>query len=277
MSFRSQDLTCYVEVVCIHYHTCDQKGTWPCVIDTCTMLAQFLIRRISSKQIAIVPNTIWHCTTTTNSRSCLPFKDKISGACCSIQLRTFVYKIQSSKGLFICNETSPLMKGCVKSFRGNHLNKLLSGSRFHHLLLCFQMLDCNDVFKDANWDVDNHMSYSALKCNWISIWGARLRLISCHLFTLLQKLSYSHEWQQNKLWNYFEWLGEGFLHGELMKFSTSQSLWGQGSLQKSLIKQGRLRRIGNLKMKLPKQDIVRGFSTSNSFGQASLLLSNPLE
>ncbi|KAG0617075.1 hypothetical protein M758_5G161400 [Ceratodon purpureus] len=149
------------------------------------MLAQLLIRRVSSKQTAISANVLLRCTSTSSKCCpCSPVKETTSRASRTTrELHTFVYKIQPRMGLPI----RPLMKGYASSFAGN-----------------------------------------------------------------------------------------GFSHGKLLTFTATRSLWGQGSLQKTLIRQGRWRGIGVSRMILPKQDTVRGFSTSNDFGQASLLLTAPL-
>ena len=141
MSFRSRDSTCYLEVAYIHYHSCDCKSTQPCVIDAGAMLAQLLIRRASSKQVAITANAFWRCTTSTSKCcSCPPVKDTPSRASRTTrELHTFAYKIQPTMVLPMLVEISPLMKGYVSPFAGNAPYKLLS--------LSFGYNICGSAFK----------------------------------------------------------------------------------------------------------------------------------
>lgn len=136
MSFRSRDSTCHVEVACTHYHACDQKGTQPCVTDAGAMLAQLLIKRVSSKQIAITANAFWRCTTTSTYCSYSSVKEATSQARCTARkLHTFAYKIQPTMSLPIRTETSPLIKGYASSFAGNAPYKLLSGPATSYVAL----------------------------------------------------------------------------------------------------------------------------------------------
>lgn len=143
MSFRSQDEPYYLEVLCIHYHACDQKGTQFCLTIAGAMLAQLLIRRVSSKQIAITENAFWRCTIASKCCSLSPVKDRTSQACrTALDLHTFAYRIHSARGSPIRTEISPLMKGFESSFAGNASHISLSGLSLHSFCLCFQISDC---------------------------------------------------------------------------------------------------------------------------------------
>lgn len=122
--------------------TLPRKGTQFCLTVAGAMLAQLLIRRVGSKQIAFTENAFWRCSIASKCYSLSPVKDRTSQVCrTALNLHTFAYRIQSATGSLNRTEISPLMKGFVSSFKGNALWLSL-----HCLCICFQMPDCSNIF-----------------------------------------------------------------------------------------------------------------------------------
>lgn len=119
MSVRSEDATYYLEVLSMHYHACDQKGTQFWLTVAGAMLAQLLIRRVTSKQIAVAENGLWHCSIASKCSSLSPLKDRTSQACRTARdLHAFAYRIHSTTCAAKRTEESTLLKGIVSFFAG---------------------------------------------------------------------------------------------------------------------------------------------------------------